>query len=60
MKAKVYFILLVASLTTNFILFDAVTGKESVINEQYQKIKQLQKVGETKVNTSIETYCKLK
>ena len=60
MKAKVYFILLVASLTTNFILFDAVTGKESVINEQHQKIKQLQQVDESKANYEVETYCKLK
>ena len=60
MKAKVYFILFVASLATNFILFDAVTGKESVINEQCQKIKQLQQVDESKVNSDAETYCKLK
>ena len=60
MKAKVYFILFVASLATNFILFDAVTGKESVINEQWQKIKQLQQVDESKVSYEVETCYKLK
>lgn len=60
MKAKVYFILFVVSLITNFILFDAVTGKESVITEQHQKIKQLQKIDESKVDTGVETYYKLK
>ena len=47
-------ILFVCSLITNIILFDAVTGKEAIINEQCQKIKRLQDADKSNVNYNIE------
>ena len=42
------------SLITNIILFDAVTGKEAIINEQCQKIKRLQDADKSNVDYKIE------
>ena len=50
-------ILFVCSLITNIILFDAVTGKEAIINEQCQKIKRLQDADKSKVDYKIEISC---
>ena len=47
-------ILFVCSLITNIILFDVVTGKEAIINEQCQKIKRLQDADKSKVDYKIE------
>ena len=47
-------ILFVCSLITNIILFDVVTGKEAIINEQCQKIKRLQDADKSNVNYNIE------
>ena len=47
-------ILFVCSLITNIILFDAVTGKEAIINEQCQKIKRLQDADKSNVDYKIE------
>ena len=49
------------SLITNIILFDAVTGKEAIINKQCQKIKRLQNADKSNVNYKIEiSYAKIK
>ena len=49
------------SLITNIILFDAVTGKEAIINEQCQKIKRLQDADKSKMDYKIEiSYAKIK
>ena len=42
------------SLITNIILFDVVTGKEAIINEQCQKIKRLQDTDKSNVDYKIE------
>ena len=42
------------SLITNIILFDVVTGKEAIINEQCQKIKRLQDADKSNVDYKIE------
>ena len=47
-------ILFVCSLITNIILFDVVTGKEAIINEQCQKIKRLQDADKSNVDYKIE------
>ena len=47
-------ILFVCSLITNIILFDVVTGKEAIINEQCQKIKRLQDTDKSNVDYKIE------
>ena len=47
-------ILFVCSLITNIILFDAVTGKEAIINKQCQKIKRLQDADKSNVDYNIE------
>ena len=47
-------ILFACSLITNIILFDVVTGKEAIINEQCQKIKRLQDADKSNVDYKIE------